>query len=625
MGAASSGSPPSCTGCRCARASSSRSRCDASVSASSPHPRLPRPRAGRWPPGSATAWATSRSCSSPWRSCRGRPPEKSAPSSPTWPGTEHDAAFHLRRGTVSERGAVCRRLTRFHSRHHVSGRSAGGADRGRDERGPHAVHRRRLRETPSGRAVDRQPEPHHARRAQRRHPGGARRRHRADGRPRRVSAGLHRPVGGRAAGNRRRQCRPREDAAPARAVVLRARPGRHRRAEQLVSPGPAGVRNDGPGLRGPGGRVRARHGSETGRAVRPHPAFHLCGDSCELRARVPAGRGAPSAAPGRAAARPRHPGAHPLARAGAMPPPPPLRLRYTRVAHWPPLAWLARCTASDREIEVLHGERVEVAHDWFCEAAWTGEYESADFDKSDVVFGSGARVRGDRVTFVSSSSTVDRLHALELPDGVWLSNSLVCLLASARAEVDPLYPRYFEDFRTIRDGLARYRPSLLTTRGAVRLTYYRNLEWDGRRLRCVSKPAAVRSLDSFWQYRTFLSQSLRSLADNIADRRRRRPFTFLGTISTGYDSATAAVLGREVGLSEAITVNRSRGGAADSGQELAARLGLTTHAVERDAWRQHAFPEVPFIASDAKGEDVYLKGAESRLAGRVLLTGFHGH
>ena len=118
-----------------------------------------------------------------------------------------------------------------------------------------------------------------------------------------------------------------------------------------------------------------------------------------------------------------------------MPPSPPLRLRYTRVAHWPPLAWLARCTASGREIDVLHGDLVEVAHDWFCEAAWTGEYEAAGFDKSEVVFGSGARVRGGRVTFVSSASTVDRLHSLELPDGAWVSNSLACLLEIGRAHV----------------------------------------------------------------------------------------------------------------------------------------------------------------------------------------------
>ena len=306
----------------------------------------------------------------------------------------------------------------------------------------------------------------------------------------------------------------------------------------------------------------------------------------------------------------------------------PLRLRFTRVAAWPPLAWLARCTTAGREIEVLHGDGVEVAPDWFCEAAWTGDYEAAEFDKSDVVFGSGARVRGDRAIFVSSSSTVDRLHTLDLSDATWVSNSLACLLAAAQAGVDPLYARYFEDFRTIRDGLHRYRPALLTTRGAVRLTYYRNLEWDGRALRSACKPAPLRTLDSFWQYRTFLGRSLESLAANMSDRRRRRPFTFLGTISTGYDSATVAVLGREVGLCEAITVNRARGGAADSGRELAAQLGLTTHVIERDGWRlgggDDAFPEVPFIASDAKGEDVYFKGAESRLAGRVLLTGFHG-
>ena len=42
------------------------------------------------------------------------------------------------------------------------------------------------------------------------------------------------------------------------------------------------------------------------------------------------------------------------------------------------------------------------------------------------------------------------------------------------------------------------------------------------------------------------------------------------------------------------------------------------------AWRAASFAEVPFVAADAKGEDVYFKGAESVLAGRVLFTGFHG-
>src|SRR5439155_726657 len=35
-------------------------------------------------------------------------------------------------------------------------------------------------------------------------------------------------------------------------------------------------------------------------------------------------------------------------------------------------------------------------------------------------------------------------------------------------------------------------------------------------------------------------------------------------------------------------------------------------------------PELPFLAADAKGEDVYFRGAEAHLARRVLVTGYHG-
>ncbi|HYU91014.1 MAG TPA: hypothetical protein VE966_11255 [Gemmatimonadales bacterium] len=300
-----------------------------------------------------------------------------------------------------------------------------------------------------------------------------------------------------------------------------------------------------------------------------------------------------------------------------------MQFQYTRIADWPPLAWLARCVPFEHVIEVFHGDRVDVTPDWFCEAIWAGPYDAGDFDRTDVVFGSGCRRRGARATFVSSASTVDRLQTLEAPDGIWVSNSLACLLAAGRAAVDPLYPRYFEDFRTIRQGLLRYRPSLASSRGAIRLTYYGNLDWDGGRLQPVSKPAPLRDFGSFAKYRAFLGQTLQGLAGNMGGRERRR-YEFLGTISTGYDSPTVAVLAREAGLSAAITVDRSRGGASDSGEEIATRLGLPTHVVERDAWRRVPLAEIPFIASDAKGEDVYFKGAEERLVGKVLLTGYHG-
>src|SRR5260370_19969030 len=160
----------------------------------------------------------------------------------------------------------------------------------------------------------------------------------------------------------------------------------------------------------------------------------------------------------------------------------PVHFQYTRIADWPPLAWLARCLPFERAIEVFHGDRVEITPDWFCEAIWAGPYDAGDFDRTDVVFGSGCRIRGARAMFVSSASTVDRLQTLETPDGIWVSNSLACLLAAARATVDPLYPRYFEDFRTIREGLRRYRPSAAGSRRGGRLAYYRNLSSDERRV-----------------------------------------------------------------------------------------------------------------------------------------------
>jgi hypothetical protein len=38
----------------------------------------------------------------------------------------------------------------------------------------------------------------------------------------------------------------------------------------------------------------------------------------------------------------------------------------------------------------------------------------------------------------------------------------------------------------------------------------------------------------------------------------------------------------------------------------------------------HQLPEVPFLAADGYGEEVFLRGAELHLPGTVLFTGFHG-
>ncbi len=159
-----------------------------------------------------------------------------------------------------------------------------------------------------------------------------------------------------------------------------------------------------------------------------------------------------------------------------------MRFSYTVMHAWPPLAWLAHCPRDGARCAVFHGSAVEATDDWFCEAVWDGAFAAGDFDRTDVVFGSGGRLRDGRVTFVSSGSTVDRLHSLETSDAAWVSNSLPCLLSMVGGAVDPTYPGYFPDFKSISRGLSRYARGLATSAGIVRITYFHNLTWDHGRL-----------------------------------------------------------------------------------------------------------------------------------------------
>jgi hypothetical protein len=301
-----------------------------------------------------------------------------------------------------------------------------------------------------------------------------------------------------------------------------------------------------------------------------------------------------------------------------------MQFTYQRVDSWPSLAWLARCRRGSEAIDVLHGPGVETTPSWFCEAIWDGEFDQGDFDRTDIVFGSGGRARDGTITFVSSGATVDRLQALDSGQDVLVSNSLPCLLAASRGAVDPAYPNYFRDFSSICLGLSRYRPLLATSAGAVRLIYFNNVIWDGTRLQQLPKPMPMRDFGTFTRYRGFLETGLQHLAANLTSTGRGRPFRLLGTISSGYDSPTIATLARSAGLRDVISFDRSRGEESDSGREVAERLGLQVTVVPRDDWQRVPLAEIPFLAADAKGEDVYFRSAEAMLTGSVLLTGFHG-
>ena len=299
-----------------------------------------------------------------------------------------------------------------------------------------------------------------------------------------------------------------------------------------------------------------------------------------------------------------------------------MQVTYHCRKDWPPLSWLAKCSPFSSNVHVYHGSNVEVFPSWFCEAVWDGPFPDGDFDLTDVVFGSGARIREEELIFVSSGSTVDRLQYLKFQDLILVSNSLVCLLKAVDATVDITYPRYFEDFETICHGIQDYKRTLETSVGQVNFLYFNNYQWDGEKLIEVEKPSPVRDFRSFPKYQGFLESSLYKVSQNGAATERNTSYEFLATLSGGYDTSAVVVLAQRCDLQEVLSIKSSRTGLSDNGQQLAQLLGLQQSIVERHAWQSKKFPEVLFIASDAKGEDVYFGGAGNYLTQRVLLTGY---
>jgi hypothetical protein len=288
------------------------------------------------------------------------------------------------------------------------------------------------------------------------------------------------------------------------------------------------------------------------------------------------------------------------------------------------MAWLAKCEPGNSTITVLYGNRIERQDAWFCEAVWAGEFEGGDFDRTDVVAGSGARIRDRKLVFVSSGATVDRLNFIETPEAIWVSNSLACVMAATGAEVDATCPDYFQFFYSVVRGLKRYQRTLDTSAGPAHLIYFDNLEWDGSRMETVPKPRLEPHWQGFDDYHAFLRNAMALVATNLRADGRLHSLRMLGTLSSGYDSTTVSVLARETGCEEVISFDKTKQGGDDSGNAIAKAIGLRIQVVPSEGWRSQEQPEPLFIAGDSLAEEVHYKAAEKYLCGAVLFTGYHG-
>jgi len=252
-----------------------------------------------------------------------------------------------------------------------------------------------------------------------------------------------------------------------------------------------------------------------------------------------------------------------------------MQLRPKLQPGWPRLAWVADFCRGGGPITVHHGPGVEVCGRWCVEAVWAGEFGEGDFDRTDLVFGTGVRCRGDRAVFVTSGTTTDRLWHCVQGQRLCVANSLPALLAvsgvTLREEIN-----YRPAIVSVREGLNRYQTTMPASLADIHVTYHHNLLYEGGQLTRADKPDSAGELLCYEDYYDYLLDAARALKRNLESPLRSRRIVPVTTVSSGYDSGAAAVIAREVGCREAVTIVNASSllPRNDSGAELADRLGL---------------------------------------------------
>jgi len=262
-----------------------------------------------------------------------------------------------------------------------------------------------------------------------------------------------------------------------------------------------------------------------------------------------------------------------------------LTLNFKLKMHWPKLAWVCVIHSKKNAAEILHGPMVEVGEKWVVEAVWDGEFSAGDFDKTDLIYGSGIRQREGDLIFVSSATGIDRLWHVQCGDNVYVSNSFPGILQVSGLNILDDYRFYASDLSTIEmDGLYSYVRSIPTDGPNLNIVYFENMLWDGRNLLAVEKPKKTPPFTNFQSYENYLKKNAENLGMNAQSPLRNFRINMLVGLSSGYDSVACAVVAKYAGCKDAVSIvdSTSLWRGSDSGEKIAPYLDLNCKYYKHD-------------------------------------------
>lgn len=313
-----------------------------------------------------------------------------------------------------------------------------------------------------------------------------------------------------------------------------------------------------------------------------------------------------------------------------------MRFRFHANPTIPRCSWLAQLRKGEPVVDLFHGSSVETGEEFFVEGAWDARFTDAGFVDAVTLLGSGGKIAADQsIVFAAPSHIYERLYALDGGDELFVSNSLVFLLARSGDELDPEHGEYPHAlYRSY--GVTESTRSIPTRSGQpVRLFYYQNLVVQADlTIRTVAKTAAG-EFEDFDSYRRFLESSVVNVFENASDSNRtvvyHKP---IASISSGYDSTASAVFARKIGCERALTFKEARPldidgytGGDDRGTPIANALGMTCKEFDRlDYLKQSTleFPEAEIFVTSHLVDLNFLSLEDSLDESSIFFTGNRG-
>jgi hypothetical protein len=299
-----------------------------------------------------------------------------------------------------------------------------------------------------------------------------------------------------------------------------------------------------------------------------------------------------------------------------------LSFNIHKVGSIKPNSWLLQ--ASNQSV-LWAGSHVDVRPESFFEGAWAGIFSEFRFSECPDVFGSGAVQTSEGWLIVSPSHTLEAVYVFRDRAGDWtVSNSLAFLKSFLRFAFQDSLTALVYGFAGIMFGTKRSPACIKTSHGTLYVLHHHNAFLRREGLTICKKPPGA-EFNDFISYRSYLTETVRKVAANSGASERVAKYELLASISTGYDSPACAVLARDAGCRDAVTITRAQYGDHDDGTAIAERLGLKvkTFAPAKIGGENRQFVADMFATGTQAGELVYepLRGFLSR---RLLVTGFHG-